>query len=234
MNRWVCEFVGTFCMVFAGTGAIMVDSMTGGQLGHVGVSLVFGLVVMVMICAVGETSGAHLNPAVTIGFWLAGRFETSRILPYLICQLAGALLASVSLRGLFGAVASLGVTTPRFGSMQAFVVEIILSMILMFVILRVSLDSRETGLFAACAVGGTIALEALLAGPICGASMNPARSLAPAVVSGVFDGVWVYLVAPFVGASLAVPLATLSLRERAKPSTKSSEEISWSKTLLKS
>lgn len=204
MKKLVAEFVGTFVLVFAGTGAIIINDVSGGAVTHVGIGLTFGLVVMAMIYAVGDISGAHLNPAVTLGFWLSGRFKWAFVAPYIVTQLAGALAASAILRGLFPTHPTLGMTLPAGSPMQSFVLEVILTFILMFVILNVSTGAKEKGITAAIAVGAVIAFEALFAGPICGASMNPARSIGPAVVSLKFTSLWVYLAAPVIGAFLAV------------------------------
>jgi aquaporin NIP len=198
------EVVGTFALVFCGTGAIVIDSQTGGGVSHVGVALTFGLVVMAMIYAVGDISGAHLNPAVTLGFALAGRFEKNRVPGYLVAQCAGALAASGLLRVLFQDAKGLGETLPAGPLWQSFVLEVVLTFFLMLVILRVSTGAKEKGITAAIAIGGVVALEAMFAGPICGASMNPARSLAPALVSGHLTALWAYLAAPVLGAALAV------------------------------
>ncbi len=203
MRRYLAEMIGTFALVFAGTGAIVVNDVTSGKITHVGVALTFGLVVMAMIYAVGDISGAHLNPAVTLGFWTAGRFPLKEVFPYLISQTAGALLASGTLRVLF-AHPNLGATLPAGPLSQSFVLETILTFLLMFVIMNVAHGSEETGIMAGAAIGGVVALEALFAGPICGASMNPARSLAPALVSGNLESLWIYLTAPVLGAFLAV------------------------------
>lgn len=210
MNRYLAETFGTFCLVFAGCGAIMVSALTG-QPGHVGVCVVFGLIVMAMIYAVGNISGAHLNPAVTLGFVFARRMPPLRAGGYALSQFAGALLASAVLRLLLGDVADLGATKPGagFSPGQALLMEILLTFLLMFVILNVSTGHMEKGIMAGVAVGGVIALEALFGGPVSGASMNPARSLAPALLGGSLDVVWIYLLGPAVGATLAHPTCRL-------------------------
>jgi aquaporin Z len=204
MRRLAAEFVGTFALVFAGTGAIVINDVSGGTVSHVGVALTFGLIVLAMIYAVGDVSGAHLNPAVTLGFFAARRFEAHYIVPYIVSQCAGALLASVTLHLMFPENATLGATLPAGGPIQSFVLEAILTFLLMFVILCVSTGSKEKGVLAGVAVGSVIALEALFAGPISGASMNPARSLAPALVSMRLESLWVYLTAPVLGACAGV------------------------------
>ncbi|PAW73741.1 MAG: aquaporin [Pedosphaera sp. Tous-C6FEB] len=205
MKKFAAEVIGTFALVFAGTGAIVINQATNGTITHVGIALTFGLVVLAMIYALGEVSGAHLNPAVTLGFCAAGRMPWADALPYLVSQCAGAFVASGLLHFLFPKSATLGATLPAGTAMQSFVLEVVLTAILMFVILSVSTGAKEKGITAGIVVGGVIALEALFAGPISGASMNPARSLAPAVVAGQLEHLWVYLLAPVVGAQLAVP-----------------------------
>jgi len=226
MRRYAAEFFGTFALVFAGTGAIVINAVSGGAVSHVGIGLVFGLIVMALIYAVGEVSGAHLNPAVTLGFFLARRFPAALVLPYVLSQCAGAFLASLTLRLLFGKVAHLGATLPAGPAWQSFVLELILTAMLMFVILSVATGSKEQGLMAGIAIGATVGLEALFAGPICGASMNPARSLAPALVSSHTASLWLYLTAPFLGAAIAVPCWLLSRQNpqaHATPSSPSPE-----------
>lgn len=198
----LAELIGTFGLVFAGTGAVIINTETGGTVGHVGIGLTFGLIVMTMIYATGHISGAHINPAVTIAFWAARHFPTRLVPVYLVAQLLGAIAASLILRGMFGDVAALGTTLPRAGDGQSFVLEIILTFFLMFVIMAVATDTRAVGQAAALAIGGTVGLEALFAGPISGASMNPARSLAPALVSGTWDSQWLYVAGPIIGALL--------------------------------
>ncbi|MGZ8920221.1 MAG: MIP/aquaporin family protein [Limisphaerales bacterium] len=203
------EFLGTFFLVFAGTGAIVINEATAGVIGHAGIALTFGLVVLAMIYTFGELSGAHLNPAVTIGFYLARRFKGSAVAPYMLAQFSGAFCASGVLRALFPASTNLGATIPHGSSAQSLVIELILTFFLMMVILRVSTGAKEKGITAGIVVGSVIALEAMFAGPISGASMNPARSIAPAVLSGHTDALWVYLVGTVAGAALAVPASLL-------------------------
>jgi aquaporin NIP len=198
------EFIGTFALVFAGTGAIVIDEVSGGAITHVGVALTFGLIVLAMIYTLGDISGAHINPAVTIGFWFSRRFPGCNTLPYLVAQCAGAFAASGTLRILFPQDSLLGATLPTGPVWQSFVLEVILSAILMFVILGVSTGAREKGITAGIVVGSVIAVEAMFAGPICGASMNPARSLAPALISGHAQYLWIYLAAPVLGAVVGV------------------------------
>jgi len=217
VNKLLAEMVGTFALVFAGTGAIVADHLSGGAVTHPGIALTFGLVVMAVIYAVGDISGAHLNPAVTLGFFMAGRFGAGRIPGYLAAQFAGAMLASGLLWALLPSSPTLGATVPAaelgISAPAAFVLEVILTALLMFVILCVATGSKEQGMMAGIAVGGVIALQAMFAGPFTGASMNPARSLAPALFSGEWASQWIYLVAPPLGAALAVPV-WLGCRER--------------------
>ncbi len=207
MNKLLSELLGTFTLVFAGTGAIVINEVSGGVIGHAGIALTFGLVVMAMIYTFGDVSGAHLNPAVTLAFAAGKRFAWKDVPGFLGAQIGGACLASGVLRLLFPTNDKLGATLPAGSVMQSFVLEIILTAILMLTILRVSAGAKEKGITAGIAIGGVVGLEAMFAGPICGASMNPARSLAPALVSGHLEHLWVYLIATVLGALIAVPLA---------------------------
>ena len=216
-RRLAAECLGTFCLVFAGTGAIVVNAVAGNPLGHGGVAAAFGLVVAVMIFGLGHLSGAHLNPAVTVAFCSSRHFPPGEVGPYVGAQLTGAILASLSLRGLFGLAGGLGATHPdHVGDLGALALEAGLTAVLVIVILAVATDARAVGSMAAIAIGATIGLEALVMGPITGASMNPARSLAPALVGGDLAGLWLYLVGPVVGA-LAGALIYQFLRDAREP-----------------
>jgi aquaporin NIP len=206
MRNYITELIGTFALVFCGTGAVIIDQTSGGAVTHVGVAITFGLIVMSMIYSLGNISGAHINPAVSIAFTIARRFPVKQLPWYIICQLAGALLASFTLKYLFPANELLGATMPAGTEMQSFVLELILTFFLMLVIISVAVGSKEQGMFAGLAIGAVVGLEAMFAGPVCGASMNPARSIGPALVSGHLEHLWLYLVAPITGASLAIPV----------------------------
>jgi aquaporin Z len=206
MRKCLAEFVGTFTMVFCGTGAMVIDQQTGGGVTHAGVAITWGLIVMCMIYAFGDASGAHMNPAVSIAFTVARRFKISLLPGYIISQLAGAVLASLTLRLLFPVNATLGATLPAGSEMQSFVLELLLTFFLMLVIMQVAHGSKEQGMYAGIAIGAVVGLEAMFAGPICGASMNPARSVAPAFVSGHTEHLWIYIAAPITGAVLAIPI----------------------------
>jgi aquaporin NIP len=205
MRNYLAELIGTFALVFCGTGAIIIDQQSGGAVTHVGVAITFGLIVMSMIYSLGNISGAHLNPAVSIAFTLAKRFPVKQLPWYIVSQLTGAVLASAALKYLFPANELLGATMPSGTEMQSFVLELILTFFLMLVIFNVAIGSREQGMFAGLAIGAVVGLEAMFAGPICGASMNPARSIGPAVVSVHLEHLWLYVAAPVIGAMLAVP-----------------------------
>lgn len=207
MRKALAEFLGTFFLVFAGTGAIVINQQSGGVIGHAGIALTFGLVVLAMIHTFGDISGAHLNPAVTLGFAAARRFPWREVPTYLAAQFAGAFSASGLLKFLFPAPGTLGATLPAGTVSQSFILEIVLTAALMLVILNVSTGAKEKGITAGIAIGATVALEAMFAGPVSGASMNPARSLAPAIVSGHLQHLWLYPAATVLGALLAVPLS---------------------------
>ena len=205
-RKFLSESIGTFALVFAGTGAIIINAESGGAITHLGVALTFGLIVLAMIYTLGDVSGAHMNPAVTLAFAAAGLFPFAEVLIYITAQTSGALLASLTLHILFPQNATLGATIPSGVPLQSFALEFILSGLLMFVILNVSHGAKEKGITAGIVVGAVIALEALFAGPICGASMNPARSLGPAIISGNLHHLWIYLTAPFAGMLAAIPI----------------------------
>lgn len=204
MRKYLAEAVGTFALVFCGTGAVVINELYGGAVTHIGAAITFGLIVLAMIYALGDISGAHINPAVTIGFWAARRFPAKCVVPYIAAQLIGALAASGVLKFLFPQSTYLGATMPVGMEMQSFVLEIILTFFLMIVILSVSSGAKEKGITAGIAVGSVVLLEAMFAGPVSGASMNPARSIAPAVISGHIEHLWIYIVAPTVGALTSV------------------------------
>ncbi len=203
MQRLIAEFIATFTLVFIGTGAATVNEITG-DITHAGVALSFGLVVLAMIYAVGDISGAHMNPAVTIAFAFAKRFSWRDLPGYILAQSLGAVLASLALRLLFNESKLLGATEPAGTVFQSLLLEAILTFILMFVILCVATGAKEKGIMAGVAIGSVIAFEAMMGGPISGASMNPARSLSPALLTGRLDTLWLYIVAPVLGATLAV------------------------------
>lgn len=207
MRRFAAEFVGTHVLVFAGTGAVVFNDASGGAITHVGVALTFGLVVLAIVYAVGSVSGAHLNPAVTVALWAAGKTPRRDVLPHIAAQFLGALTASLLLRALAPDHPTLGATLPRSGAAwPAFVLEVWLSAVLLFVVLSVLAAGPDVRLLGGVIIGAVVALEALFAGPISGASMNPARSFAPAVAAGRMEHLWIYLTAPILGGLLAVPL----------------------------
>ena len=216
-HRFFAEFLGTFILVFAGTGAMVVNEVTGGAIGHAGIALTFGLVVAAMIYTFGDVSGAHFNPAVSISFAVAGRFPAADLPAYMTAQVLGALSASGSLKLLFPDSERLGMTLPAGTVAQSFLLEIILTAILMLTILSVSHGAKEKGITAAIAIGAVVGLEAMFAGPISGASMNPARSLGPALISGNFEHIWLYPLATIPGAIIAIPLFILTRKPETNP-----------------
>ena len=201
LRRTGAELVGTYALVTAGCGAIMVNTATGA-LGHIGVALAFGLVITVMIAATGHISGAHFNPAVTVAFALTRHFPWRDVPFYIGGQMVGAILGALTLRLVIGDIATLGATLPSGSIWQSFGLEVLLTAVLMFVIIAVATDTRAVGETAAIAIGATVALNALWGGPISGASMNPARSLGPALIAGIATDQWIYVVAPLIGAAL--------------------------------
>jgi MIP family channel proteins len=224
-QRLVAESAGTFALVFAGCGAIMVDAKTDA-LGHVGVAITFGLVIAVMIAALGHVSGAHINPAVTAGFALGRHFPVALVPAYWAAQIVGAIAAALLLRASRGDIGNLGATTPSGSDGQAFLWELVLTAFLMLVILAVATDTRAVSEIAAIAIGGTVGLDAMFGGPITGASMNPARTLGPAIAGGPTDGLWVYLTAPFVGAAIAVGLYAYLARRPVRTAAPTPEAFS--------
>jgi aquaporin NIP len=222
LRALVAEAIGTFALVFAGCGAVMVDAKTHA-LGHVGVAIAFGLVIMFGIYAVGHISGAHFNPSVTLAFALSRHFPWTRAVGYWGAQLVGAIAAAAVLRGSLGNIAEVGATLPSGSQGQSFLWELVLTFFLMFVIMAVATDTRAVGEAAAIAVGGTVGLDAMFGGPISGASMNPARSTGPALVSGNLHALWLYIVAPICGATLAALAYQFVHGEQTRPSPISEE-----------
>jgi aquaporin Z len=204
MKKYIAEFIGTFAMIFCGTGAMTINEVTGGDVTHVGIGITWGLIVMAMIYAFGEISGAHFNPAVSIAFAYAKKFSWKEVPKYIFFQVAGAFAASLLLMWLFPKSEFLGSTIPTVDVWRAFVLELLLTFFLMIIIINVSTGSKEMGTMAEIAIRSVVLLEALFAGPITNASMNPARSLAPNIVSGNIQGLWLYMIAPILGALLAV------------------------------
>lgn len=206
MRKYLAEFLGTFALVFFGTGAIIVNHETNGVITSTGIAITFGLIVMVMIYALGNISGAHLNPAVSIAFTIAKRLPIKQLFPYISSQIAGGILASLTLKFLFPLNKLIGTTLPKGGDMQSFILELILTFFLMLVIINVAIGSKEQGLFAGLAIGSVVTLGAMFAGPVCGASMNPARSISPAIISGHIEHLWIYVLAPILGAVISIPV----------------------------
>jgi MIP family channel proteins len=216
-RRYAAEAIGTYFLVLIGPGAAMVNAHTGGVIGHAGVALSFAFVVLAMVYALGHISGAHINPAVTIAFWSAGRFAGREVPGYILAQCAGAIAASLTLRSVLGPVGELGATLPVVSVASAFVVEWLLSFVLMLVIASVATDERVAEGFAGIAVGLTVGFDAMMGGPLTGASMNPARSLGPAVAGGIWTAHWLYWIAP-ITAMMAAVRAYDVLRSAAAPS----------------
>ena len=204
LRKCIAEYVGTMILVFCGTSAIVVNDISGGVITHVGIAMVFGMVVASIIYTLGDISGAHINPAVTLAFWLARWFPGQQVIPYLFSQIFGAISASLLVYILFVKHETLGATLPAGSISQSFVLELILTFILMLTIINVATGAKEKGIIAGMAIGSVVGLEALFAGPISGASMNPARSIGPAIMSGHVSELWIYLSAPVIGACLAI------------------------------
>lgn len=204
MKKYTAEFIGTFILIFVGTGSVVVHQQLGGALGLTGIAMVWGFAIIALIYAFGDISGTHLNPAVTVSFAVDKRFEWKEVPPYVIAQFAGALSASLLLHFLFPENKTLGITQPSGSETQAFIMEAVMTFILMLVILRVSVGAKEKGITAGIAIGGTVWVLVLFGGPVCGTGLNPTRSIAPAIVTGNFQSLWLYIVAPFAGALTAV------------------------------
>ncbi|MCB9204784.1 MAG: MIP family channel protein [Flavobacteriales bacterium] len=209
-RKFLSEMLGTFGLIFTGCGAIVVNDVTGGAIGHLGICTVFGLVVMAMVYSFGDVSGAHINPAVTIAFWISGRFPLKEVGPYILAQVIGSTAACALLWYLFPDESTfLGATLVSGSIMQSFVLEVAITFLLMLIIIMVATGSKEVGTLAGIAIGAAVAVLALVGGPISGASMNPARSLGPALVSGNLEHIWLYIIAPIIGAALAVPVSNV-------------------------
>ncbi len=204
-KKIVAEFIGTFVLVFAGTGAIVEDALTG-KIGQIGIAMSFGLVVAVMVYSLGHISKAHFNPAVTIGFASVRKFEKKLVLPYITAQTVGAILASALLFMMFGNIGNLGATLPRGPWVQSFILEVVMTFFLMFVIISVATDARVNPEVSGIAIGGVVTLDALFGGAISGASMNPARSVGPAIIAGIYGYLGIYLIAPVIGSLIAASI----------------------------
>lgn len=203
IRRALAEGIGTYFLVLIGTGTVMTAAISEGSIGVAGIAAAFGLVVAAMIYAVGHISGAHINPAVSLGFYSVGKLSGSELASYVVAQCLGATLASATLRLLLGPVASLGATVPSVPLGSAFFLEWLMTFLLMFVIAAVALGETIPPGFGSLAVGIAVAVDALFGGPLTGASMNPARSLGPALVAGVWTDHWIYWLAPISAAAAA-------------------------------
>ena len=207
LKKKICaEFIGTFALVFCGCGAVMIHHLHPNAIPLHSIPVIFGLVIAAMIYAAGHISGAHFNPAVTLAFTVVKRFSWREVIPYGLGQCFGALAAMAMLTAALPETGSVGETIPTVTTMQAFLWEYILTFFLMFVIMSVATDSRAIGIMAGAAIGGTVMLDAFIGGPITGASMNPARSLAPALFAGNYTHLWLYFLAPALGAITAALL----------------------------
>lgn len=213
MKKNLTEFIGTFILLFAGTGAVIVNQQTNGALGLPGIAAAWGFVIIALIYAFGDISGAHFNPAVTISFAVDNRFSWKDVPGFLLSQLAGAVSASNVLHFLFPENQTLAITQPSGSQTQSFILEVIMTFILMIVILRVSTGAKEKGITAGIAIGGTVWMLVLFGGPISGTSLNPTRSIAPAIASGNFQSLWIYLTAPFLGMLSAVFVHRILMQE---------------------
>jgi aquaporin NIP len=205
LRRCAAELLGTFALVAIGPGAAMVAARTQA-FGHLGISLAFGLVVTIIVAAIGHLSGAHVNPAVTIGFWSVRRFPGREVVPYVVAQCLGAIAASATLGWLLGSVGGFGETLPQLSLARAFVIELGYTGILGFVIMGVATDARTPPAVAPFVIGATIFAGAVVCGPFTGGSFNPARSLGPSVIGGNWTAHWLYWAGPILGAVLGMRL----------------------------
>lgn len=213
-KKYLAEFIGTFALVFAGTGAVVINNFSNGAVTHSGIAITFGLIVMAMIYAIGDISGAHINPAVTIAFYASKKISLKDTVSYIIVQLAGASAASLFLRSVFPKDEYLGMTLPSIDVFPAFIFELLLTFFLMFVIYHVATGAKEKGMMAGVAIGATVCLEAMFAGPVTGASMNPARSFGPAIAAMNFEHLWIYFAGPVIGAVLGVLMSMYLKKEK--------------------
>ncbi len=203
--RLAAEAIGVFALVFLGAGAASVNAWSNGAVSHTGVSLAFGAIILVAVYSLGHVSGAHLNPAVTLGFWVARRFPGREVAPYIAAQLVGASAGAFALRAAVGSFTVFATTRPAIPVVSALAVEIVLSFFLMLVVMAVATDARVSGEVAGLAVGFIVMVDALMGGPLTGASMNPARSFGPALATGQWASHWIYWIGPIVGMAIAVP-----------------------------
>jgi len=210
-QKYIAEFLGTFALVFCGCGAIVTNDVAPGLVGNAGIAMSFGLIVMAMIYSFGSISGAHINPAVSLAFYLNKQLRSKDVLPYIFSQLLGAIVACLALKGMFSEHETLGLTSPHGSDNQSFILEFVLTFLLMLTIFKVSSSKKNIAQFTGLAVGGVVLLEAYFAGPISGASMNPARSFGPAIVSGNVDKLWIYMLATSLGALASIPFHRLTI-----------------------
>ncbi len=202
-KSYIAEFIGAFSIVFFGCGSMVVNHLQDGIIGHVAVNMAFGVIVMVMIYAFGTVSGAHFNPAVTIAFWASKKFQPKDVPPYIVSQFLGGIAGALMLKAIFPTSGTYGENIPGGTVFQAFALELIMTFFLMLIIVSVSTGHMEKGIMAGVAIGMYIGIEGYIAGPFSSSSMNPARSLGPAIASGDYRQLWIFMAAPVIGAVLA-------------------------------